>query len=81
MSLNSNKLNGPIPPEQGNLANLENLNVVNNRLSGAIPSQLGNLTNLYDVHLSRNQLSGCIPEAWRDIPESDLSSVGLEFCR
>ena len=59
--LSDNGLTGPIPPEIGNLVNLERLNLSYNQLTGPIPSEIGNLTNLIDLNLSYNQLTGSIP--------------------
>ena len=61
IKLDRNTLSGGIPPELGNLNNLQNLNVSLNKLSGNIPPQLGNLTNLQELYLGFNQLSGSIP--------------------
>ncbi len=55
------KLTGIIPPELGNLANLEVLSLHSNQLSGSIPPELGNLANLRDLRLSSNALEGTIP--------------------
>ena len=65
--LYGNQLSGEIPPELGNLANLEDLYLSANELSGEIPSELGNLANLESLFLSDNRLSGEIP--------SELSSL------
>jgi len=54
-------LNGTLPPELGNLANLLILRLWDNQLSGSIPPELGNLTNLQELLLHANQLSGNIP--------------------
>ena len=56
-----NGLTGSIPPEIGNLLNLNNLTLHSNLLTGAIPSAIGNLTNLTKLQLSHNQLTGSIP--------------------
>jgi len=56
-----NNLNGSIPPELGNLSNLESLFLFSNQLSGSIPPELGNLSNLEWLELELNQLSGSIP--------------------
>ena len=78
--LHSNRLSGPIPADLGRLSNLEELWLHSNRLSGPIPAELGELSKLERLYLSGNQLSGCIPSGLRDVPESDLSELGLEFC-
>ena len=59
--LNCN-LDGLIPPEIGNLTNLNNLSLTFNELSGDIPSEIGNLIGIDTLDLSFNQLSGFIPE-------------------
>ena len=55
------RLSGTIPPELGNLANLEVLNLQINGLTGTIPPELGNLTNLSVLNLAYNSLRGLIP--------------------
>ncbi len=55
-------LKGSIPPELGELSNLEELHLSYNSLSGGIPKQLGNLSNLTQLYLSYNNLSGRIPK-------------------
>ncbi|MFC2141186.1 leucine-rich repeat domain-containing protein [Acidobacteriota bacterium] len=54
-------MSGSIPPELGNLSNLEELNLYRNQLSGSIPPELGNLSNLIELSFSDNQLTGSIP--------------------
>ena len=51
-----------------------------NQLSGEIPPEFGNLTHLEWLFLSGNQLRGCVPAGLRDVPNSDLSGLGLPFC-
>ena len=63
LNLYANGLTGVIPPEIGNLVNLEGLYLASNQLSGEIPSEIGNLVNLIDFYLSSNQLRGEIPES------------------
>ena len=54
-------MRGNIPPELGNLANLEHLGLTDNQLTGNIPPELGNLANLEHLGLTDNQLTGNIP--------------------
>ena len=70
LSLNNNRLTGPIPSELGNLSSLTDMSLYNNRLTGPIPSELGGLSSLRTLWLADNQLTGPIP------PElGDLSSL------
>ena len=73
--LYENRLSGEIPPELGNLANLETLGLSNNRLSGEIPPELGSLANLEDLSLSGNELSGEIPSELGNL--SNLEDLSL----
>ena len=59
--LTGNDLSGPIPPELGNLGDLEILDLAANDLSGPVPPELGNLGELVDLDLYYNALSGPIP--------------------
>ena len=70
----SSGLNGEIPPEIGNLINLETLNLSYNQLTGQIPSEIGNLTNLTRLFINDNQLTGEIPEVICDL--SNLYVLG-----
>ena len=80
LALSDNQLSGAIPPDLGNLINLEGLSLWGNELSGAVPPDLENLSGLTQLYLADNRLSGCLPEIWRDIEDSDLDDVGLQFC-
>ena len=81
LDLPSNQLTGEIPTELGNLSNLVVLSLWGNRLTGEIPTELDSLTNLDTLWLSGNRLTGCIPPRLRDVPNNDLGSLGLSFCR
>ena len=59
--LSDSQLTGTIPPELGNLNNLERLNLTRNQLTGDIPPELSLLTNLEILALGGNQLTGPIP--------------------
>ncbi len=81
LKMEKNNLNGTLPPELGNLRNLQILELVENRgLSGQIPSQLGNLERLIELNLSENSLSGPIPpelENLKQLDDLDLSHNSL----
>lgn len=61
LNLTSQGLRGNIPPELGNLDQLEVLRLNNNSLTGEIPHQLGELSQLRTLALSDNLLTGNIP--------------------
>jgi Leucine-rich repeat (LRR) protein len=61
INLSENNLNGTLPPELGNLPNLQDLALGLNQLSGNIPPELGNLTKLHFLSFYSNQLNGNIP--------------------
>ena len=52
---------GSLPPQLGDLPNLERLFLPRTGLTGSIPPELGNLSNLWELYLSNNQLTGSIP--------------------
>ena len=54
-------LSGTIPPELGQLSQLQDLTLSFNDLTGAIPPELGQLSNLQYLWLPYNQLTGSIP--------------------
>ena len=73
-------MTGTIPPQLGNLENLDSLQLGGNRLTGAIPSELGRLTDLRALSLGgsesgENQLTGSIPDELRNLPK--LQSLHL----
>ena len=61
LHLHQNNLTGTIPPELGNLSELQDLRLYSNQLSGTIPTELGNLTKLGILAVYSNQLTGVIP--------------------
>ncbi len=58
LRLESNNLNGSIPPAMGSLASLNALILSDNVLTGSIPPELGNLANLITLRLEGNSLGG-----------------------
>ena len=61
INLSLNGLNGVLPPQIGDLSNLELLYLYENQLTGSIPVELGKLSKLKELHLAENQLTGIIP--------------------
>ena len=61
LDLVENGLTGEIPPELGNLSDLEDLGLYFNNPSGEMPAQLGNLANLQKLNFNSNLLTGGIP--------------------
>ena len=76
VDLGDNGLLGSIPPELGNLANLESLALGNNALSGPIPPELGQLGNLRWLVLSNNSLQGHIPPGLGNLAKLEVLSLG-----
>ena len=67
LNIDDNGLSGSIPPELGNLSNLETLRLRLNELTGSIPAELGNLSNLVYLNLRLNELTGSIPAELGDL--------------
>ena len=61
LDLRSNRLEGELPSELGDLGNLKELTLRKNRLHGEIPPELVGLTNLEVLDFYVNELSGEIP--------------------
>ena len=80
LSFSDNRIVGSLPSELGSLTTLTSLALARNELSGSIPAELANLGNLQTLKLSGNQLTGCIPATLRDVPDNDLTGLGLPDC-
>ena len=88
IDLADNNLNGAIPSQLGQLANLSKLHLGTkiasnfpplntNQLTGNIPADLGGLSNLELLNLSSNQLTGSIPSELGQL--SNLIELWLNF--
>lgn len=59
--LDNNNLTGTLPPQLGDLAELERLVLDGNQFTGTVPPELGNLGKLTILNLRDNSLTGSIP--------------------
>ena len=78
LNLFENQLSGSIPPELGNLSNLEVLVLAYNQLSGSIPPELGNLSKLEVLILGGNSLSGPIPPELGNLSKLEVLILGIK---
>jgi len=71
-------MSGGIPPEMGNLSNLEHLHLCYISLSGFIPAELGNLSSLKSLYLIYlDDLEGNIPSELGNL--NNLETLMLDF--
>ncbi|OUM56380.1 hypothetical protein PIROE2DRAFT_19031, partial [Piromyces sp. E2] len=70
--LGYSEISGSIPPEIGNLPELNYLNLRNNKLTGSIPPEIGKLTKLETIDLGFNNLTGTIPPEIGKITKLEL---------
>ncbi|XP_058071790.1 probable LRR receptor-like serine/threonine-protein kinase At1g56140 isoform X2 [Magnolia sinica] len=61
-AISSNNFSGSLPPELGNLVNLEQLYIDSSGISGPIPSTFANLVNLNTLWASDNEFNGLISD-------------------
>ena len=61
IELDHNRLGGVLPPEIGDLVDLERLILNNNQISGELPPEIGNLIHLTDLIIWANNFTGPIP--------------------
>ncbi|EYU23030.1 hypothetical protein ABFS82_11G046500 [Erythranthe guttata] len=61
LSLRSNRLSGPIPPDFSQLKLLRNVYLQDNQFSGEFPASLTELTRIVRLDLSFNRFAGPIP--------------------
>lgn len=80
LNISGVKINGPMPPEIGNLAHLEWLTMTNVGLTGPLPPELGNLRNLTKLELASNQITGPLPpELGNLVNLQELDMLGNEL--
>ena len=62
MQLQSNKFEGTLPTELGELFRLEYLHLEENALEGSLPTELGQLVHLKKLMLHENKLTGQVSQ-------------------
>ena len=75
LGLHDNNLTGQLPPELGDLTQLQLLWLEHNFLIGAIPPELGNLTQLQWLDLFDNSLTGAIPPELGNLTQLERLSL------
>lgn len=76
IALGGKNLTGTLPPEIGDLSELNFLNLAFNSLTGFIPPEIGNLSKLkWSLRLDNNQFTGNIPPEIGNL--SQLTSLDL----
>ena len=71
LSLDGNRLTGPIPPEIAGLADLGNLWLADNRLTGSIPPELAGIKHL-SLAVAGNDFDGCMPWELHGLRSHDI---------
>jgi Leucine-rich repeat (LRR) protein len=75
IDLSNNNFVGAIPPEFGNLSEIQSLNLSHNNLTGSIPATFSNLKHIESLDLSYNNLNGAIPPQLTGITTLEVFSV------
>ncbi|XP_054815643.1 probable leucine-rich repeat receptor-like serine/threonine-protein kinase At3g14840 isoform X2 [Prosopis cineraria] len=75
-----NQFSGNLPPELGNLTQIERLLLNSNNFTGELPTTLANLTALREFGICDNQFSGKIPDFiqnWKSLERMRIQGSGL----
>ena len=67
LDLGFNRLSGKLPPDIGDLSELERFMIRWNDVSGPIPDEIGRLSGLTELDFSRSDLTGSIPARIGDL--------------
>jgi Leucine-rich repeat (LRR) protein len=74
--MSNNQLTGNIPPELGNLTDMQELSLYSNQLTGPIPPELGNLEKLVVLDLYSNNFTDSIPKELGNLTNLELLDIG-----
>jgi len=66
-NLSENNLQGEIPPELGQLRNLQFLGLANNQITGVIQESIGSLSNLAQINLLGNRLTRSVTMSFSNL--------------
>ena len=75
--IGSNKFNGTLASQLGQLRSLTRLSLGNNSFTGSLPSEFGNLQKITSMDLSLNHFTGTIPITFSQL--TTLSQLDLSF--
>ncbi|XVE80984.1 hypothetical protein DITRI_Ditri15bG0025800 [Diplodiscus trichospermus] len=75
IDLSCNKLTGIVPPELGNLSEIQVLNLSHNNLNGPIPFTFSKLKQIESLDLSYNNLNGRIPPQLIELNNLEVFTV------
>ena len=73
-------MTGSIPPELGNLRNLEFLQLSRTEVTGAFLREIGNLASLTSLHVMGTELTGPLPEALIGLPLDEFHWMWTDLC-
>jgi len=78
LDLSSNQIGGAIPPQIGDLKNIEILNLRGNDFEGEVPTEIGNLSKLKILELQSNSLTGPMPSEICALRTKSLEQLGAD---
>mmetsp|Transcript_10802 Transcript_10802/g.16432 ORF Transcript_10802/g.16432 Transcript_10802/m.16432 type:complete len:1122 (-) Transcript_10802:87-3452(-) len=78
LNFDDNSLTGHIPPDIGNISNLQYIILSRNELTGPIPTSIGNLRHLKDFQVWQNKLTGPIPASLGNL--NNLLRMNVDSC-
>lgn len=78
LNFDDNCLTGHIPPDIGNMTNLQYIVLSRNEFTGPIPASIGNLVHLKDFQVWQNKLTGPIPTSFGNL--TSLLRMNIDSC-